>query len=261
MQRPDPTPRTPVRPGTPVPDPGFAGDEGGADPRLAAALAAWSRDPAHEPEVLRALAAARVLVPVVAVATGVEDAGGGLHREAGTDMAVVVLEGTDGRRALPVFTGLASLAAYDPAARPVPVEAARAALAAAAEGAPVVVVDVAGPVRYVVPSAALRRLAEGDPLLPLYDDPAALAALGALLAEEPAVVAAWVGPVGGSDARLSLAVADPSDAAAVRALAARLGGRLREDPAVRARVLRGVEVALVGAAPPGARPVARRTDP
>ena len=36
-------------------------------------------------------------------------------------MALPVMIGTDGRRALPAFTSLAALAAWDPAARPVPV--------------------------------------------------------------------------------------------------------------------------------------------
>ena len=54
-----------------LPDPGFAGDEGGADPVLAAALASYEADPDSGALWLRALAAlqdTRVLVPVVATA-------------------------------------------------------------------------------------------------------------------------------------------------------------------------------------------------
>src|SRR4051812_4842286 len=42
-------------------------DTGAPDPALSAALAAYAADPAREPEVLAALAEARLLVPVVAV--------------------------------------------------------------------------------------------------------------------------------------------------------------------------------------------------
>ena len=45
-------------------------------------------------------------------------------------MAAMTLLAADGHRALPVFTSIAALAAWDPAARPVPVTAARAAQAA-----------------------------------------------------------------------------------------------------------------------------------
>ena len=240
-----------VRPGTPLPDPGFAGDDGAPDAALARTLAAFARDPTSAGDVLHALAAARVLVPVVAVATGQEPGQGGLRRESATDMAVVTLQGEDGRLALPVFTGLAALAAWDPAARPVPVAAPRAALAAAAEGAAVLVLDVAGPVRFVVGPPALRRLAEGDPLVPLADHAGVRVALGALLAAEPAVRHAWLVPVAGADARLALRVAGSLDAAGVAALARRVGERLRDDPTVRAAVVLGLEVALVEGPPGG----------
>ena len=46
---------------------GAPDDTGAADPALAAALTAYAADPAREPEVLDALAEARLLVPVVAV--------------------------------------------------------------------------------------------------------------------------------------------------------------------------------------------------
>src|SRR5204863_2813758 len=59
-----------------------------------------------------------------------------------TDMAIITLVAPDGRRALPLFTSVEALAAWDPAARPVPVSAARAAQAALADGCQVAVVDL-----------------------------------------------------------------------------------------------------------------------
>src|SRR4051794_13012008 len=97
----------------------FAGDDGRADPALAAALEAGD-----ERALADALATARVLVPVVAV-LGEERAPAGpsgLPSDKNADMAVATLVGPDGRTALPVFSSLTTLAAWDATARPVPAE-------------------------------------------------------------------------------------------------------------------------------------------
>jgi SseB protein N-terminal domain len=101
---------------------GFDGDTGEADPALTAALAA----PGDERALVAAVARARLLVPVVAEPTEVDEFGDHLV-EKRTDMAAVTLVAPDGTRALPAFTSAAALAAWDPAARPVPVAADRAA--------------------------------------------------------------------------------------------------------------------------------------
>ena len=97
-----------------IPDPGFAGDDGGVDPVVAAALAAYDRrgqadEPAAHHEALAVLQDARVLVPVVAILGEVEDDDQGLPREKSSDMAAVLMTGRDGRTALLAFTGTASL--------------------------------------------------------------------------------------------------------------------------------------------------------
>ena len=148
----------------PIPDPGFAGDDGSAPADLTAALATWAADPAGPtayPEALRALQGARVLVPVVAVLGEVEVGDDGLAREKSSDMATVLVQGADGRLALLAFTSTAALQAWDPQARPVPVTAAVAARSALQDGAAALVLDIAGPVRLVVEGEDLRALAEG----------------------------------------------------------------------------------------------------
>jgi hypothetical protein len=144
-----------------VPDPGYAGDEGAADPRLGAALAACAADPERAPEVLVALRDARLLVPVVAVLGEVEHDDAGLAHDKSSDMATALLTGQDGRQALLAFTSLETLAAWRPDARPVPVAAPLAARSALQEGAAALVVDVAGPTSYVVEGAMLEGLARG----------------------------------------------------------------------------------------------------
>ena len=127
---------------------GAPDDAGAADPALAAALAAYAVDPEREPEVLTALAEARLLVPVVATLGEAETGPDGLVRDKSADMATVLMRGADGRLALLAFTSLETLHRWDPAARPVPVPARTAALAALQDGAQALLVDVAGPVTY-----------------------------------------------------------------------------------------------------------------
>ena len=81
-------------------------DTGAADPALAAALAAYAEDPAREPDVLAALAEARLLVPVVAELGESEVGPDGLAHDKSSDMAAVLMRGPDGRLALLAFTGL-----------------------------------------------------------------------------------------------------------------------------------------------------------
>jgi len=129
---------------------GHPDDAGEPDPALTAALTAYAADPAREPEVLAALAEARLLVPVVAELGESETGADGLVRDKSADMATVLMRGADGRLALLAFTGLDAMHRWDPDARPVPVPAPTAALAAMQDGAEALLIDVAGPVAYAV---------------------------------------------------------------------------------------------------------------
>jgi hypothetical protein len=149
-----------------LPDPGFPGDDGTASPELAAALGAYDAEPAGRHDAtLEVLQRTRLLVPVVALLGEVEYDDSGLAQEKTSDMATVLTRGEDGRTALLAFTGSDALQRWDPDARPVPVTVARAAEAALAEGAAAVVVDVAGPVMFVVDAEDLRELAAGSVLV------------------------------------------------------------------------------------------------
>ena len=144
-----------------IPDPGFAGDDGSAPEALRRALATWEADPTTYVDALAALREARVLVPVVAVLGEVEVDEAGLAHDKTSDMATVLLQGADGRLALLAFTGTDALAAWNPEGRPVPVTASVAARSALQDGAAALVIDLAGPIRFVVEGEDLRGLAEG----------------------------------------------------------------------------------------------------
>ncbi len=80
-------------------------------------------------------------------------------------MAAVLMRGRDGRTALLSFSGAATMARWDPQARPVPVTAGDAARAVRQDGAEALLVDVAGPVLFVVEGEDLVQLAEGATLV------------------------------------------------------------------------------------------------
>lgn len=144
-----------------IPDPGFAGDDGSSDPELLALLAARARGEVDSASVVRALAASRLLVPVVAVLGEVEYDEQGLAHDKTSDMAAVLVQGADGRRALLAFTGTGPMQRWNPEARPVPVPARTAATSAIQDGAAALVVDIAGPATYVVQGDDLQGLAQG----------------------------------------------------------------------------------------------------
>ncbi|EFL22010.1 conserved hypothetical protein [Streptomyces himastatinicus ATCC 53653] len=248
-----------------IPDPGFSDDDGTADARLTAALAAWADDRTAEPEVLAALTEARLLVPVVALLGEVEEGppegqreasteggggrrvgggrrAGGLRREKTSDMAVPTLEAPGGRRALPAFTSLETLARWRPDARPVAVPLRQALEAAAHEKADTLVLDLAGPVPYQVTGPALLALAEGRTSTDPLADPAVAEAVRTVLAAEPEVVRAHLAPAADADGLLALALVPHAPA---RETAQRVAGALAADETLRARLVRGLNLALL----------------
>ena len=233
-----------------IPDPGFPDDDGSADPRLSAALAAWAEDRTAVDPVLQALKGARLLVPVVAVLGEVEEDERGLRREKTSEMAVPTLKAA-GRTALPVFTSTDALARWDPAARPVAVRVHQALEAAAHEKADTVVLDLAGPVPFELTGAALFALAEGRTTADPLADPAVVEAVRQAVAAEPAVLRAHLGP-GKADGTLAL-VLDPAATAEPAAAARAVAERLAASDTLRARLVRGLDLALLpaGATPPG----------
>jgi hypothetical protein len=222
---------------------GFDGDVGAADTGLLAAL----DDPQDESALMRALAGARLLVPIVAAPTGVDDS-----RElmvepsaaitskgaSSTDMAVLTLTSPDGRRAFPVFSGLAALSAWDVAARPSPVTSSRAAQAAVFERCDVMVIDLGSGHERVLRPSMVWALAQQRDWLPAHTDPFVAQALSQATADEEDVVDC-VGegdPAGAGILRVVLSLREGLDAVRVQALATRIGERIATDGEARARI-------------------------
>jgi hypothetical protein len=203
-----------------IPEPEFADDDGSSDPALGEAGLS---------DVVRALHGKRLMTPLMAVLDSVEDevaAGAPGPGEKDSHMATVSLVSPDGRRGLLAFTSVASMTAWDPAARGIPASAARVAGAALQEGADAVLLDLAGPVRLAVSGAALLALAEGRDWTPQHGDPAVLAAVAEALGGIEGVTAHEVVETpaghGGAEVLVVLTLAEGSDpdSGAGRAVAA-----------------------------------------
>lgn len=217
---------------------GFEGDTGAADPALAGALA----DPGDEVALMTALGAARLLVPIVAEPVSVDPSGehgaAGLTVEKQTDMAAVTLVAPDGTRALPVFSSMAAIAAWDPQARPVPVTAARAGQAAVSERCDVIVVDVAGPATVALRPSMVWALAQQRDWLPAHEDEVVRRSVAAAVREQDCVLSHEVGPgaPGEGVLRISLTLRPGLDSAAIQAVATAVGEQLATDGEIRARI-------------------------
>lgn len=209
-----------------------AGDTGAADPAVTAVLAAYAAGAATERAVLTAIAATRLLVPVVAVLA--EAGADGTEKE--TDMALPTLVGNDGRKAVIAFTGAGTVKRWRADARPIPVPAPSLWPAVAAEGAEAVVIDVAGPVPLAIEGARLRALAAGAPPPYPHEDPDVREQV-AQAVRVAGVTAGFALEPGGADAELTVVLqADQAAArAAAQQIAARLAPRLRKGIALRLR--------------------------
>jgi hypothetical protein len=220
----------------------FRGDHGGADPRVAAALAAYLAGQGSEQAALQALSGARLLVPVIAV---LAERATPQHGDKNSEMVMPTLIGRDGSPAILAFTGLDALARWRPNARPVPAEADRVWRAAVADGC-AVVIDVAGPVPLAVEGARLAALAAGRPVPPPHEDPNVRAAVQAAIAGEPGIAGFTLAPGSTDDTDLAISLhlaaqpaVRPDANRAAASIAGHLAGRLR----------RGIEVSLARTAP------------
>jgi len=218
----------------------FAGDAGTTDPILVAALAGWrdTPDAGALVEVVRAWAPTRVLVPIVAVLGAEDDLSAAADHGQGdksADMALVTITGRDGRRILPTFTSITALSAWNTTARPVPVEAARAAQAAVLEGCDLIAVDPAGPVDCLLPRPAVWAVAQGRDWLPPAEDPEVQTAVAKALASVIGLVAHRCEPDSLAGLNVVLGLPDGLSTEQVEAIAGRASQLLAADDLVAER--------------------------
>lgn len=184
----------------------------------------------------------RLLVPLVAHAgdEGLTDAG--LRVDKTQELSLVTVEGPDGRTVLPAFSSVTALAAWNPKARPIPVAARRAALAAAAEGTELIVLDPGSPTEFALRRPAVWAIAQDLPWREAAADPEVAHAFERSVAGEPAVggLRLVAGDPGarllGNDVVVVLALVPGLDQAALTAVLTRLQDAWAADPTIAERV-------------------------
>lgn len=176
-------------------------DDGSADPALLDALLRFRSGEGSQVEVVDAFRAARVLIPLVAE-KGDEGIGPtGLAVDKTQELSIVTVAAPDGRRVQPVFSSVESMKTWDATARPIPVEATRAALAASADDTDLIVLDPTSDTEFVLRRPAVWAIAQGHAWEPSFLSPEVFGALQESVAHELAVIDVGVA-AGDPDARL-----------------------------------------------------------
>ena len=184
-----------------------ADDDGSADPLVISALELFrSYDPsapqraAAQAAAVGAIARSRLLVPLVAEAGDEGLGANGLVVDKTQELALVTVAGPDGQKVLPAFTSVDAMTKWRADARPVPVDARRAALAAVAEGVAWIVIDPQSPTEFVIRRPAVRAIAQGHAWRPNHADPDLHAVFEKSVAADPYVRSIRMVP-GDPDAR------------------------------------------------------------
>ncbi len=178
-----------------------AADDGSADPALLDALLRFRAVEGGQVEVVDALRSARVLIPLIAEKGEEGTAPSGLALDKTQELSIVTVAAPDGRKVQPVFSSVQAMQTWDASARPIPVEAVRAALAASAEDTDLIVLDPTSETEFVVRRPAVWAIAQGHAWEPSFLSPEVFTALQESVAHELAVIDVAVAP-GDPDARL-----------------------------------------------------------
>lgn len=180
----------------------LAADDGTAPATVIEAIRGLRAGEIGIQQFVAALHPERLLVPLVAVAGDHGTGPFGQTVDKTQELSIVTVAGPDGRAVLPAFTSVAAMQAWNDVARPVPIQASRIALAAAAEGTPLIVIDPGSETQVVVRGPAFRSLATGEDWTPAFEDAEVADAFAATVGHEDAVEAVGLAP-GDPEARLA----------------------------------------------------------
>lgn len=176
----------------------FSGDDGSAPEGLIAALARFHSGTGSAVEVVDEFRHSRLLIPLVAALGDSDVSESGLTVDKSAELSIVTVAAPDGRSVMPVFSSVAAMAGWNPAARPVPADAVRVALAAASESTDLVVLDPTAVTEFVLRRPAVWAIAQNLPWVPSFLDQEVTRALTEVTDSEPDVIG------------LTVAAGDPS---------------------------------------------------
>jgi len=161
----------------------FADDDGSAPVAFLEAMTEFrsheylstERAEAHA-RVIEVVKESRFLAPLVAEAGDIGFTEEGLKVEKTQELALVYVGGPNGEKTLPVFSNVASMFAWNPDARPIPVDGRRVAASAVHDGAEMVVVDPGAETEVAIRVKTLEAMALGREWVPAHIDPEVVAA-------------------------------------------------------------------------------------
>ena len=179
-------------------------DDGRAPAALAEALRRFRAGEAGQADVVAEFGNSRLLIPLLAeLGDGGSEIGEhGLAIDKSQELSIVTVAAPDGRRVLPVFASVEAMARWNPAARPVPADGVRVALAAADDGTDLVVLDPGSDTEFVLRRPAVWAVAQSQPWQPPFDSEAVREAFARSIARELAVLGVTL-LAGDPDARLA----------------------------------------------------------
>ena len=213
----------------------YADDDGTAPAELTTALEAFAAEPGAPELVVEALREARVLIPLVAALGEAGENAEGVTVDKSAELSIVSVAGPDGRRVLPVFSSAAAMRAWNPEARPVPVAARTAALAAVDDATELLVLDPAGPIAFGLRRPAVWALAQGETWTLQSAGATVAQRLGAAVQSEAAIAGVEVGlgvapgSLDGPEWRVVLGLTVDADDAAAREAVARVRATVAGD--------------------------------
>jgi hypothetical protein len=219
-----------------------ADDDGTAPPKLIEAIRRFRAGDLGVREVVEALHDVRLLLPLLATRG---DEGVGAHGQVvdkTQELSLVTAAGPDGRPVLPAFTSVDTMREWDRTARPIPIEVPRIALAVAAEGTPLIVVDPGSPTMFVARRPSFRALATGEAWTPSFEDEEVLQAFLDSSTGETPLVALQLAPgdptarLEGAELLVQLSVREGMASDELDAMIARLGQRWAAAPVIAERV-------------------------
>jgi hypothetical protein len=165
----------------------YSGDNGEADANLIEATSKFQSGQVGSDEVLRAIAKARLLIPLVANLGEGEQGAHGHKVDKSADLSIVTVLTPDNQRALPVFSSVATMTRWNPEARPVPNDGRKVALAAASEGNTRLVLDPMSETEFVVRRPGIAAVAQDLPWITPANNPEVVEIINNVLAESGSV--------------------------------------------------------------------------
>lgn len=137
----------------------FSDDDGTARQELISAILNFHQT-LNPAEVFDEFAKSRVLIPLLADLGEAEEGAHGLTVDKSADLSIVNVQTPDDQVGLPVFSSVEAMQRWNPAARPVPSDAVKVALAAASEGNTRIILDPGSETEFAFRRAAIAALAQ-----------------------------------------------------------------------------------------------------